>query len=115
MNISAVSIRRLAAVCSVLALGTVAWNSATAAEPQGSAIHVRLADLDLATAGGRQAAYDRLHAAARTVCFRVSQPEDVGRDIHIAACVDRVMAQMDVTLRTPSKSDALQAAATPSR
>jgi len=110
MNNSALSIRRLAAVCSVLAFGMVAWNSATAAEPQASSIHVRLADLDLATPAGRQAAYDRLHQAARTVCFRVSQPEDVGREIHIAACTDRVMAQMVVTLQAPSKTEALQAA-----
>ena len=115
MNISALSIRRVAAVYSVLAFGTVAWNSATAAEPQVSSIHVRLADLDLATPGGRQAAHERVHEAARTVCFRVSQPEDVGRDIHIAACVDRVMAQMNATLRPDSSSAALQAASRPGR
>ena len=115
MNIGALSIRRIAAVWSVLALGTVAWDSATAAEPQASSIHVRLADLDLATPGGRQAAHDRLNEAARTVCIRVSEPEDLGRDIHIAACIDHLMAEMNETLQRASGSQTLQAATGPGR
>jgi len=111
MNVSALSIRHLAAVWSVLAFGAVAWNSAAAAEPQASSIHVRLADLDLATPAGRQAAYDRVYEAARTVCFRVSHSEDVARQAHIVTCTDRVMAQMNVTLQQASTSGGLQAAA----
>jgi UrcA family protein len=114
MNTSARSILRLSMVSTVLALGMTVGSGATAAEPQASSIHVRLSDLDLTTIAGRQVANDRLRNAARTVCIKVSDPEDVGNSIHIAACMDRVMASTGVVLEQP-KSEPVQVATTHGR
>ena len=99
MNINTRSIRRLAVLCAVLAAGLTATAVVSAAEPAGSSMRVQLTDLDLSTQGGRDTAYERLHQAARSVCHRVSEAADLGRQIHVAACIDRMMAQADVTVQ----------------
>jgi hypothetical protein len=55
-----------------------------------------------------------LRNAARAVCIKVSDPEDVGNSIHIAACMDRVMASTGVVLEQP-KSEPVQVATTHGR
>jgi UrcA family protein len=116
MNTSARSILRLSMVSTLLALGMTAWSGATAAEPEARSIHVRLSDLDLTTTDGRQVAYDRLRDAARTVCIRVSDAEDVGNSIHIAACMDRVMAKTGAVLvQQVPRSEPVQVATTHGR
>jgi len=99
MNINARSIRRLAMVSSLLVIGVTAGTVVSAAEPAGSTLRVQLADLDLSTPGGRDSAYERLHRAARAVCHRASEAEDLGRQIHVAACIDRLMAQASATVQ----------------
>jgi UrcA family protein len=116
MNINALSIGRVVVVSTLLAFGVTAWSVASATGLASSSMRVQLKDLDLSTPGGRQIANDRLRQAARAVCYRVSDPEDLGRDIHIAACVDRVMAQANITVQQlASRSESIQVAKSPSR
>jgi UrcA family protein len=111
MNINAPSIRRLAAVSSLVVFSMMAFHSVPAVARDSGSIHVQLADLDLRTSGGRQTAYDRLHQAARIVCWRASDPLDLGRQIHTAACIDRTMAKATASLaQLVERSEAIQVA-----
>jgi UrcA family protein len=96
MNTSALSHCRLA-VASSLALFVIAGCQglpAVARDP--GTIHVQLGDLDLATPAGRKTAYERVHQAARTVCSRVSDSLDLGRQPHTVACIARTNAMASV-------------------
>jgi UrcA family protein len=111
MNIHAPSIRRIAAVSSLVVFSTMACHSAPTAARDSGSIHVQLANLDLSTSVGRQTAYDRLHQAARIVCSRASDPLDLGRQIHTAACIDRTMAKATASLaQLVERSEAIQVA-----
>jgi UrcA family protein len=111
MNINALSIRRLAVVSSLAVLGMTAAGVVSAGGIQSSSIQVQLADLDLSTPAGRQSAYERVRQAARNACYRVSDVDDVGRSIHIAACTDRLMAKANVTLgQLASQSESIKVA-----
>ncbi len=114
MNINA--IRRLAVASSLVIFGMTAWCVATASGLETSSMHVQLMDLDLTTPGGRQIAYDRVHRAADTVCSRVSDHEDLGRQPHVVACIDRVMAKANLALeQLASRSESIQVAKSSSR
>ena len=114
MNINALSIRRLAAVSSLVVLGMTTWGVASAGGVQSSSIQVQLADLDLSTPAGRQSAYDRVRQAARTACYRVSDVDDLGRSIHIAACTERLMAKANETLgQLASPNESIKVAESP--
>jgi UrcA family protein len=114
MNINALLIRRLAVVSSLAVLGMTTWGVVTAGGLQSSSIQVQLADLDLSTPAGRQSAHDRVRQAARTACYRVSDVDDLGRSIHIAACTDRLMAKANVTIgQLASQSESIKVAGSP--
>ena len=98
MNISATSIRRVAVSSSLVVLAMTAWCVATASGLAESTMHVQLADLDLASPGGRQIAKDRLHQAAVTVCSGVSDQLDLARRDHVIACIDRLMPKASLAL-----------------
>ena len=49
---------------------------------------VSIADLDLSTPDGLSAARDRLRTAARRLCKRVANPDDLSRESNYTACVD---------------------------
>jgi UrcA family protein len=111
MNINAPSIRRIAAVSSLVVFSMTAYHSVPAVARDSGSIHIQLADLDLSTPVGRQTAYDRLHQAARIVCSRASDPLDLGRQIHTAACIDRTMAKAAASLaQLVERSEAIQVA-----
>ena len=64
---------------SILLIGlSVATPHSTAFAADAAAIHVQLNDLDLSSQAGQQKAYQRVRKAARTVCWRVSDPQDIG-------------------------------------
>lgn len=99
MNIHVPSIRCLAVISSLGVLSITAGSGAAVAGSASSSIHVQLSDLNLAAESGRQTAYRRLRDAARTVCFRTSEADDLGRAIHIAECIERTMAQAMASLQ----------------
>jgi UrcA family protein len=53
---------------------------------------VSLTDLDLTSAVGARAAQERLHQAARRLCFELSDSEDLGHQPHFVECVDQALA-----------------------
>src|SRR5215472_2355180 len=111
MNIHLPSIRRLAVISSLVVLSMTAGSGAAVAGSASSSIHLQLSDLNLATASGRQTAYRRLRDAATTVCFRTSEAEDLGRQTHIAQCIERTMAQAMASLQPlVARSEAQQLA-----
>jgi UrcA family protein len=89
------------AACTVILvglLGPVARAEAAAPElgtdPVVSQVESRvpLGDLDLRTEHGLQLALQRVHTAARSLCNRVADPEDLGRSEAFARCVQRAVA-----------------------
>jgi UrcA family protein len=83
------------AACTVILvglLGPVARAEAAAPElgtdPVVSQVESRvpLGDLDLRTEHGLQLALQRVHTAARSLCNRVADPEDLGRSEAFARC-----------------------------
>jgi UrcA family protein len=77
---------------------------------------ISLADLDLSTADGRNAAYERLHQAARNLCYRVEQDNDLSRQSNFVACVDLAMAQALPSLqRLAARTEAMHLASSPQR
>ena len=53
---------------------------------------VSIADLDLSTPDGLSTARDRLRTAARRLCKRVANPDDLSRESNYTACVDEAFA-----------------------
>jgi UrcA family protein len=116
MNINAFSVRRFAVASSLVILGITGWSAATASGLETSSMHVQLSDLDLTTPDGRQVAYGRLHEAARKVCSRVSDQEDLGHQANFLKCVDRLMPKDDLALeQLVARSGTVQVAKSPSR
>jgi len=116
MNVKQLSFRGLAVVSSLVIVGIAASSAASAAEPQTTSIHVQLGDLNLATPSGRQTAYERVHRAARAVCHRVSDADDLGQGIHVGECIKRTLAQANVSLaQLVARSEAIQLAGSPTR
>ena len=91
-----------AMVAASLIAALMGWNVTALADPSPSDVksaRVNLKDLDLSSANGRNAAYERLHQAARTLCSRVADPNDLSRQTNFVACVDRAMAQAQPALQ----------------
>jgi UrcA family protein len=69
--------------------------AALAEEPQAAvsrSARVSLADLDLSTAEGAQAARERIQATARRLCRQFIDPLDLDVHASFVACVDRAVA-----------------------
>jgi len=112
---NALSTRRLALVSSLALLSITAGCMPVVAHEPGT-IHVQLTDLNLGTQTGRETANDRLRHAARLVCSRVSDPEDLGRQIHVKACIEQTMAKATESLQLlVAQSGAVQLARGASR
>lgn len=62
------------------------------AAPVQRRMSVSLADLDLTTAVGARAAQERLHQAARRLCFELADSEDLAHQPHFVECVDQALA-----------------------
>jgi UrcA family protein len=63
---------------------------------------VSLADLDISTPQGAQAARDRLQQTARRLCSQLQDSRDLGHQPHFVACVDRAMASTLRQIRGPA-------------
>jgi UrcA family protein len=61
--------------------------------------HVKLSDLDLATADGQQLAQARVHEVARTLCSRVADELDVSHHENFIKCVDTAVAKASEQLQ----------------
>ena len=87
----------------------IACTTATAGQPSeihggtGSAT-VSLAGLDLSTPEGKAAAHDRVKMAARRLCFKLSDFDDLSRQSNYVACVDDAVAtaMLKITERVPA-------------
>jgi UrcA family protein len=60
--------------------------------PLASSKTLSFADLDLSTPAGAQAAHERLHQVARTVCAQVADDLDLSHHANYLACIDKTMA-----------------------
>ena len=86
----------------------IACTTATAGQPSeihgttGSAT-VSLAGLDLSTPEGKTAAHDRVNMAARRLCFKLSDSNDLSRQSNYVACVNDAVAtaMLKITERAP--------------
>jgi UrcA family protein len=81
----------------VLSLTTCFGLPVGAREP--GTIHVQLVDVDLRTPGGRQTANQRIRRAARAVCSRVADHQDLGLQIHVAKCIELTIANATQSLQ----------------
>ena len=77
----------------LMALHPIASPAADAQQPSTRVLDQRtevvsLADLDISTAQGAQAAEERLRKTARRLCAQVQDPLDLGRAQHLLACVE---------------------------
>jgi len=77
-------------LCVAVCFGVTA-HAAAGATPTASAT-VALSDLDLHTPQGLEAAGQRLHAMARTVCDRVADELDLSHHANFVKCVDDTVA-----------------------
>lgn len=81
----------LAAVL-MLSIGMLGGAAAQADQPKVSQ-HVKLSDLDLATAEGQQRAQARVHEVARTLCSRVADQLDLSHQDNYIKCIDTAVAK----------------------
>jgi UrcA family protein len=101
-----------------LALPIVTASVASAADtilPNGRAVQVSVADLNLSTIEGQTIAGERVGRLARSLCNRISDHLDLGQHEHWLQCVvaatDQAMGQIrDSTLARASKVPPLPAA-----
>ena len=70
--------------------------------PDQRRMSVSLAGLDLTTAVGARTAQERLHQAARRLCFELADSEDLGHQAHFVDCVDRATANALRQLALPA-------------
>lgn len=60
---------------------------------------VSFSDLDLSTVQGQQAAQQRVHRLAHTLCALVADPTDMSSQTNYIACIDATEAQAGVRLQ----------------
>ena len=63
---------------------------------------VSLADLNLSTATGMEAARERVHASARRLCAKVVDPWSLSHQTDYVHCVDATMANALTQLQAPA-------------
>jgi UrcA family protein len=76
----------------MLSIGMLVGAAAQADQPRISQ-HVKLSDLDLATAEGQQRAQARVHEVARTLCSRVADQLDLSHQQNYVKCIDTAVAK----------------------
>jgi UrcA family protein len=75
------------------------WTSTKASSAKSTSVSV--ADLDLSTNAGIQAARERLHRAARKLCDEVLEPSSISHQPDFVRCVDQTMADATAQLEGP--------------
>jgi UrcA family protein len=96
---------RVGAFLALLALGAHLARAGESAKPNGPTARtavVSVADLDLATEAGMQAARERRHATARRLCRHVVDPWAVSHQPDYVACVDATLASALAQLPSPA-------------
>jgi UrcA family protein len=96
---------RVAAFLALLALGAHLARAEDRTKPSGPTARtavVSVADLDLATEAGMQAARERLHATARRLCGRVVDHWALSHQQDYVACVDATLASALAQLPSPA-------------
>ena len=81
------------------ALGLAAAMTARPTRADDAHKTVSVADLDLSTAEGMQAAQTRLGKMAKKLCARMEDPDDLSHHENFLACVDQSMANVMRQLR----------------
>jgi UrcA family protein len=71
-------------------------------DPNQRSMNVSLADLDLTSAAGARTAQERLHQAARRLCFELADSEDLGHQPHFVQCVEQATASALRQLALPA-------------
>ena len=79
------------AVAALIALSAIAM---AGEQPVTRSRNVSLAGLDLSTTAGMSAARERAHDAARLLCTRLADRDDLSRDLNYVACVNDAMTQV---------------------
>jgi UrcA family protein len=91
----------LMALCSLLLIGAIAKQLPASAADKSAA--VSLADLDLSTEKGMQAARDRLHQTARWLCQRVVNPWSLSHQSDYVRCVNNATSAAVARLQEPQR------------
>jgi len=111
-----------ACTASLMVLQSIAAADPPTQQPAAAAVEKRtaavsLADLDLSTPQGVQAARERLHQAARQLCSQLEDSHDLGHQPHFVACVDAATAAAWQRLQGPAVAavDGIRAAGHPTR
>lgn len=81
--------------------------------PESRTSKVSLADLDLTTPEGEQAARERLHREARRLCSQVADNEDLSYQPNFVACVDKSLAEALRQIAGPALAAGTAASAQP--
>jgi UrcA family protein len=89
------------ALCSLMMIAMIGKQLPAHAADRSSTT-VSLADLDLRTEKGMQAARERLHQAARMVCYRVVDLGSLSHHADYLACIDDTMAAALAKITGPS-------------
>jgi UrcA family protein len=98
-SVAALALYGASALALYGATALVAHATPAADPPPTLTKKVSLADLDLTTPAGERAALERLHAMARTLCSRLEDELDLGRQPRFVACVEDAMAAAAVRLQ----------------
>jgi UrcA family protein len=83
---------RLALMCACVVLLTAAICKQLPAQAADASVQVSLADLDLSTDKGMQAARDRLHKTARRLCAKIIDPWGLAPHADMVRCIDESTA-----------------------
>lgn len=89
---------RINALASILATGALVWGIALPVQAAHAADGARaklvsLADLNLSTVGGQEAARERLHQTARQLCAQVEDDLDLSHQSNYLKCVEEATAR----------------------
>jgi UrcA family protein len=98
---SAYSKLALMALCAVFMIAAIGKQLPARAADETASAKVSLADLDLSTDKGMQAARDRLHRAARRLCAKVLDPWAISHQPDFVACVDAATAAAVARVQGP--------------
>jgi UrcA family protein len=103
-NLYRLNLKTSVRAAAVLTLSVIAATAAVAAQPSYSANNTRsktvsLADLDLSTPAGMNAARERVKKTARRLCVLLADPADLSHQSNYVKCVDDAVtgAMLQVT------------------
>jgi UrcA family protein len=78
----------------VAAIFGLAAGAMAGEQPVYRSMHVSLGDLDLSTPEGVSMARERVHQAARLLCSKLSDKDDLSRQPNYVACINDAVARV---------------------